>query len=112
MIKGVTQVHLGPIWYYSEPSYIPYFPNQFLGWDFWRFLRQDGSSTETSLILKFVFSKKATKIDEIFTINFVVFVKSTVKISSIFVAFLENMNFLLSFLKEIFHLYFFPELVL
>ena len=72
MIKGVTQVHLGPIWYYSEPSYIPYFPNQFLGWDFWRFLRQDGSSTETSLILKFVFSKKATKINEIFTINLTV----------------------------------------
>ena len=35
-----------------------------------------------------MFSKKATKIDEIFT-N----VKSTVKILSIFVAFLENMNF-------------------
>ena len=34
-----------------------------------------------------MFSKKATKIDEIFT------VKSMVKISSIFMAFLENMNF-------------------
>ena len=43
-----------------------------------------------------MFSKKATKIDEIFTVNLtlhVVDVKSTVKISSIFVAFLENMNF-------------------
>ena len=36
--------------------------------------------------------KKATKIDKIFTID-VVSVKSTVKISSIFVAFLENTNF-------------------
>ena len=35
---------------------------------------------------------KATKIDEIFTVD-VVGVKSTVKILSIFVAFLENMNF-------------------
>ena len=42
-----------------------------------------------------MFSKKATKIDEIFTVdlNYVVNVKSRVKISSIFVAFLENMNF-------------------
>ena len=46
-------------------------------------------------ILKLVFSKKATQTDEIllhhqFDINLV---KSTVKILSIFVAFLENMNF-------------------
>ena len=46
-------------------------------------------------MLKFMFSKKATKIDEIFSTvdltlhNF----KSSVKISSILVAFLENMNF-------------------
>ena len=48
-----------------------------------------------SLVLKFVFSKKATKIDEIFTINwhYVVIVKLTVKISSVCSAFLENMNF-------------------
>ena len=26
--------HLGSIWYHSEPSDIPYSPNQFLGWDF------------------------------------------------------------------------------
>ena len=46
--------------------------------------------------LKFMFFKKATKFDEIFTIDlrYVVSVKSTVKISSIFVAFLENMNFI------------------
>ena len=43
--------------------------------------------------LKFKFSKKATKIDEIFTVDLLHSVKSTVKISSIFVAFLENMNF-------------------
>ena len=34
MIKGVTHAHLGPIWYHSEPSNVPYSPNQFLGWDF------------------------------------------------------------------------------
>ena len=34
MIKGVTHAHLGPIWYHSEPSDVPYSLNQFLGWDF------------------------------------------------------------------------------
>ena len=48
------------------------------------------------LVLKFIFSKKATKIDEIFTV--VVNVKLTVKIVSIFVAFLENVNFIISLL--------------
>ena len=32
--KGVTHAHLRPIWYHSEPSDVPYSPNQFLGWDF------------------------------------------------------------------------------
>ena len=49
-------------------------------------------------MIKFVFSKKATKIDEIFVVDltltkYVHNVKSTVKISLIFVAFLENLNF-------------------
>ena len=44
-------------------------------------------------LVKFIFSKKATKIDQIFT------VKSTVKTFSIFVAFLENMNFKCDFVK-------------
>ena len=36
--------HLGSIWYLSEPSNIPYFPNQFLALDFFCcFLQQDGS---------------------------------------------------------------------
>ena len=39
-----------------------------------------------------MFSKKATKTDEIFTPDLTL-VKSMVKISSIFVAFFENMNF-------------------
>ena len=54
--------------------------------------------------VKFMFSNKATKIDEIFTADLTLCsmlvvctmylsVKSKVKISSIFVAFLENMNF-------------------
>ena len=30
----VTHAYLGPIWYHSEPSDVPYYPNQFLGWDF------------------------------------------------------------------------------
>ena len=34
MIMGVTDAHLEPIWYYSEPSDAPYSPNQFLGGDF------------------------------------------------------------------------------
>ena len=37
--------HLGSIWYHSEPLEVPYFPNQFLGWDFFcHFLQQTGSS--------------------------------------------------------------------
>ena len=45
--------------------------------------------------VKFMFSMKATKIDGIFTVDltYVVSVKSTMKISSIFVAFLKNTNF-------------------
>jgi hypothetical protein len=41
------------------------------------------------------FSEKATKIDKIFTVNLTVCGNRqlTVKISSIFVVFLENMNF-------------------
>ena len=34
MIKGVSHAHLGSIWYHSGPSDIPYYPNQFFGWDF------------------------------------------------------------------------------
>ena len=37
--------YLGPTWYPSEPSDVPYSLNQFLGWDFFCcFLQQDGSS--------------------------------------------------------------------
>ena len=46
-----------------------------------------------------MFSKKAKKIDEMFTVDltlckYVVSVKSTVKISSHYVAFLKNINFI------------------
>ena len=53
-------------------------------------------------ILKFMFSKKATKIDEIFTVYWHLLhnVKSSVKISSNFVAFLENVNFNIVFLRK------------
>ena len=51
-----------------------------------------------NILIKFMFSKKAIKIDKNlhrrFDITYVVSVKSTVKISSIFVAFLENTNFI------------------
>ena len=40
-----------------------------------------------------MFSKKATKIDEIFTVDLTLCVESTEKILSICVAFLENRNF-------------------
>ena len=42
--------HLGSIWYHSEPQEVPYFPNQFLGWDFFCcFLQQTGSRTTAYL---------------------------------------------------------------
>ena len=34
MIKEIYHAHLGPIWYHSEPSDVPYYLNQFYGWDF------------------------------------------------------------------------------
>ena len=38
--------HLGSIWCHSEPSDVPYFPNQILDLDFFcRFLQQDSSNT-------------------------------------------------------------------
>ena len=49
------------------------------------------------VLLKFMFSKKAKKIDEIFTVDLTLTiynnVKLMVKISSTFMAFLENTNF-------------------
>ena len=42
MIKVVTHAQLGPVWYHSEPSDVPYCPNQFLALDIsCRFLQQD-----------------------------------------------------------------------
>ena len=34
VLKRVTHAHLGLIWYHSEPSDVPYSPNQFLALDF------------------------------------------------------------------------------
>ena len=46
MIKGVTHSHLGLILYHSEPSNVPYFPNQQLVMNFFcRFLQQTGSDS-------------------------------------------------------------------
>ena len=51
MIKGVTHAHLGPIWYHSESSDVPYSQNQFLGWDFFcSFLHQDGSKKLAEIV--------------------------------------------------------------
>ena len=42
--------HLGSIWYHSEPSDVPYFPNQFLALDvFCHFLQQDSFSNMSLL---------------------------------------------------------------
>ena len=46
MIKGVAHDNLGPIWYHSESSGIPYWPQKFLDRDFFvtcHFLQQNGS---------------------------------------------------------------------
>ena len=53
-------------------------------------------SSESIKPVKFMFSKKAIKIDEVLTVDLKLLynVKWMVKISSIFVAFLENMNFI------------------
>ena len=54
MIKGVTHSHLGLILYHSEPSNVPYFPNQELVMNFFcRFLQQTGSKGQ--LISKCLF---------------------------------------------------------
>ena len=55
-------------------------------------------------LLKFIYSEKATKCCESFTLHlsYVVPVKSEVKISQNFVAFSEYMNFNLDFLKQSF----------
>ena len=44
MIKGVTRAHLGPIWYHSEHSDVPYSPKQTVHELFCRFLQQTGSN--------------------------------------------------------------------
>ena len=50
MFKGVPHAHLGTIWYHSEPSDVPYSPNQFLGWNFFCcFLQQDSSNNDHSI---------------------------------------------------------------
>ena len=51
--------------------------------------------SETKSLVKFMFSRKAAKNDDIFTIDLTLIkCQITVKILSIFVAFLENMNFI------------------
>ena len=47
MLKGVTHVHVGPIWYHSEPSDVPIAQTSFLvGTFFYRFLQQTSSSVD------------------------------------------------------------------
>ena len=66
MIKGVTHSHLGLILYHSEPSNVPYFPNQQLVMNFFcRFLQQTGSKGQLILLCPYemiVLSKIPTKL--------------------------------------------------
>ena len=59
-----------------------------------------------AIVLKFMFSKEATQIDEIFNVDLTVTttVNSTMKILSIFVAFLENKNFNHNFMMCIYRI--------
>ena len=50
--------HLGPTWYHSEPSDVPYSPNQFLGWDFF-----SASYNKTALMNFFVIRRQASMIN-------------------------------------------------
>ena len=52
MIKGSLMLHLGPIWYHSEPSDVPYSQNlpSPISW-FGLFLQQNDSSTDPNYIL-------------------------------------------------------------
>ena len=66
-------LHLGPIFYHSEPSDVPYSPNQFLGWNFFCcFLQQTSSSSKTkivALLLIGVFNLDRYTLNNIQTIN-------------------------------------------
>ena len=43
--KLILNAHSAPIWYHSEPSDVPYSPNQFFALDFFgRFLQQGSSN--------------------------------------------------------------------
>ena len=55
------------------------------------------------MIVKFIYSEKATKFYEVSTVDlsYVVTVKSTVEISQNFVAFSEYMNFIIGFLTRV-----------
>ena len=46
IFNEVTHAHLGPIWYHSQPSYVPYSSNQFHGWDFFT-----ASYSKTALVV-------------------------------------------------------------
>ena len=69
MIKEVTQTHLGSIWYYLNPSELPYSTNnkQNEGFFFW-VRNSEGALLSSNVMLtiknvvKFRHSEKATKI--------------------------------------------------
>ena len=65
MIKGVTHAHSGPIWYLSEPSDVPYSPNQY----FLPFLIVTGSRINVrSFPEKLEFQKLVAKLSQNFSI--------------------------------------------
>ena len=51
MIKGITHAHLGPFWYHSEPSDVPYSENLLrpISW-FGLFLQQNDSNTNSEMV--------------------------------------------------------------
>ena len=59
----ITKGHLGPIWYHSESSDLPYSPNQFLGWDFFfHVLQQDSTSMPTDKVVVSINAQPRIKI--------------------------------------------------
>ena len=53
--------------YHSEPSDVPYSPNQFLDWDFFcQFLQQDGSSSRSRNNINFFFDIETLVFSRIF----------------------------------------------
>ena len=70
-VKGVTHAHLAPIWYHSEPSNVPYYTRQCLGWDLCLlFLTANGSNMCCFYAVK---TRQLQKFPQIYFLNFLHF---------------------------------------